>query len=96
MDRDEFYKTIDDTVREFAAKEYLWKKELSTGDIIKLLKKGALLVMNLPLSERLTPDEREKIRKEYNFYKNRWNETELTETTMKSFEEIFGKEFFEE
>lgn len=89
-------KTIDHIIREYAARAYLEEKELSTDDILRLLKEGAFLMMTLPLSERLTPDEKEKIRKEYNFYRNSWNETELTETTMESFEEIFGKEFFGE
>ena len=35
-----------------------------------------------------------KVMEEYNYYKNSWNKTELTETTMESFENIFGTELF--
>ena len=55
---------------------------------------GANWLMQQPLADRLTDEEKEKIRAEYNFYKDSWNETELTETTMESFVEIFGKELF--
>ncbi len=37
-----------------------------------------------------------KVIEEYNFYKNSWNETELTETFMESFELLFGSELFEQ
>lgn len=43
----------------------------------------------------LTEEQREAIRKEYNYYKDSWNEVELTETTMESFETLFGSDFFE-
>lgn len=57
---------------------------------------GTDWLMQQPLSERLSETEREKIREEYNLYKDSWNETELTETTMESFVEIFGADLFKE
>lgn len=54
----------------------------------------------VPFMSQLSKDycivPKSKVKEEYNYYKDSWNETELTETTMESFETLFGKSLFEE
>ena len=106
-------KTIEEAAREFAEENWTdfraceWPKEYVTENLEYAFEEGAAHVLSLPLSQRLTDEEREKMRKMYSEAQS-WLDEKPTLDGCNSYlrvcavaiqsrlESIFGKELFGE
>ena len=59
-------KTIEEAAREYAANANVTSENFCTDDIPDAFTAGAAHVLSLPLSQRLTEEERERVRTMYN------------------------------
>lgn len=86
-----------DKLNEAAEKAYLdrgiWKYRT---EMIETFKQGADWLMNQPLSERLTDEEKDRIREKFTYYTtpNAFLEYEPHEIVTACLEEIFGADLF--
>lgn len=96
-------KTIEEAARKFATMQ--WGKPIlhTTGAIESLLIEFASELMKLPLADRLTDSEKEKIREQYDEVRIFTENTDPCGETSEYYmgqkvvlERIFGKELFEQ
>lgn len=93
-------KTIEEAANEYAAnweaKHNIHNPELY-GLIVDAYKASAERIMSLPLSQRLTAEEADMIRKEYvDTFPNDPDQSVASIRVMQTLERIFGKDFFKE
>ena len=100
-------KKIEEAAREYAANANVTSENFCTDDIPDAFTAGAAHVLSLLLSQRLTDEEREKMRKMYSEAQG-WLDEEPTSDSYNSclricavtiqdrLESIFGKELFGE
>lgn len=94
-------KTIEEAANEYAAnwevKHNIHNPELY-GLIVEAYKASAEHIMSLPLAQRLTPEEKERVRTKYNAAKIGATEFDGPECAymVDLLEDIFGSDFFKE
>lgn len=95
-------KTIEEAAREYAANVNVTSENFYTDDIPDAFTAGATHVLSLPLSQRLTDEERERVRKEYkkayseSFEPTNCLDRQYARGRYQVLREIFGKELFGE
>lgn len=91
-------KTIEDAAKKYSCDSPVTWENFCPGDIADAFKDGAEYVMPLPLDQRLTTEEKEKTREQYDevriFTENK-NPPEYYLGQKVVLERIFGKELFE-
>lgn len=89
--------TIEEAARDYAANANVTSENFCPEDITDAFENGAWYVKDLPLRDRLTEAEKERVRKEYaNTYPNDIDcgvENMLIQGVL---ERIFGSDFFKE
>lgn len=90
-------KTIEEAVRDYAANANVTSENFCPEDITDAFENGAWYVKNLPLRDRLTAEEKERVRKEYaNTYPLDPDCGVANILIQGVLERIFGKDFFKE
>lgn len=90
-------KTIEEAAREFMYDSYVTSENFCREDISDAFECGAEYVMDLPLAQRLTAEEKERVRSYYRLARGGyWGCNCADKAVAKSLESIFGKDFFKE
>lgn len=90
--------TIEEAARDYAANANVTSENYCPEDITDAFENGAWYVKDLPLRDRLTEAEKERVRTKYNAAKIGATEFDSPECAdlMDMLEDIFGADFFKE